>query len=99
MQSRPKKFLRLPRVSERTGLSTSTIYSMMAKGLFPKQVPLGVHSVGWVEEEIDAFNEACVAKRDAVTLKNLKDEPKTDAERGAVARDIVRKVAQSKTDW
>jgi hypothetical protein len=72
---------------------------MMAKGLFPQQVPLGVHSVGWVEEEIDDFNAACVAKRDATTLKNLKSEPKTDAERGAVARDIVRKVAQSKTDW
>jgi prophage regulatory protein len=63
MQSPPKKILRLPQVRERTGLSTSTIYSMMAKGLFPKQVPLGVHSVGWVDEEIDDFNAACVAKR------------------------------------
>ncbi len=59
------KILRLPQVRERTGLSTSTIYSMMAKGLFPKQVPLGVHSVGWVDEEIDNFNAACVTKRDA----------------------------------
>jgi hypothetical protein len=24
---------------------------------------LGVHSVGWVDEEIDDFNAACVAKR------------------------------------
>jgi prophage regulatory protein len=99
MQSRPRKILRLPQVRERTGLSTSTIYSMMAKGLFPKQVPLGVHSVGWVEDEIDDFNAACVASRDAALLEKLNSEPKTDAERGAVARELVRKVAQSKTDW
>jgi hypothetical protein len=72
---------------------------MMAKGLFPKQVQLGVHSVGWVDEEINGFNAARVAKRDAATLENLKGEPKTDAERGAVARELVRKVAQSKTEW
>ena len=99
MQSRSKKILRLPQVRERVGLSTSTIYSMMAKGLFPQQVPLGVHSVGWVEEEIDDFNAACVAKRDATILKNFKNEPKTDDERGAVTRGLIRKVAQSKTEW
>jgi prophage regulatory protein len=99
MQPQPTKILRLPQVRERTGLSTSTIYSMMAKGLFPQQVPLGVHSVGWVEEEVDDFIAARVAKRDATTLKNLKGEPKTDDERGAVAREIVRKVTQSKTEW
>jgi prophage regulatory protein len=65
MQSRSVKIIRLPQVRERTGLSTSTIYSMMAKGLFPKQVQLGVHSVGWVDEEIDDFNAARIAKRDA----------------------------------
>jgi prophage regulatory protein len=65
MQSRPAKIIRLPQVRERTGLSTSTIYSMMAKGLFPKQVQLGAHSVGWVDIEIDDFNAACVARRDA----------------------------------
>jgi hypothetical protein len=73
---------------------------MIAKGLFPQQVPLGVHSVGWIEEEIDDFNAACVAKRDAALLKKIKDKaPVTDDERGAVVRELIRKVAQSKTDW
>jgi prophage regulatory protein len=99
MQSHSSKILRLPQVRERTGLSTSSIYAKIAEGNFPKQVSLGVHSVGWVEAEIDAYIDACVAERDAATLKNLKGEPKTDDERGAVARDIVRKVAQSKTEW
>jgi prophage regulatory protein len=99
MQPQPTKILRLPQVRERTGLSTSTIYALIAEGSFPKQVPLGKHSVGFVESEIDDFITARVAKRDAAILKNLKGEPKTGDERGAVARELVRKVAQSKTDW
>jgi prophage regulatory protein len=97
MQSRSIKILRLPEVRARTGLSTSTIYAKIAEGTFPKQVPLGPHSVGFVESEIDDFNAACIAERDTAVLKNLKGEPQTDAERGAVARELVRKVAQSKT--
>jgi prophage regulatory protein len=99
MQTRPRKILRLAQVRERTGLSTSSIYAKIAAGIFPKQVPLGPHSVGWVEEEIDAHNEACIAARDAATLKNLRGELKTADEHGAVARELVRKVAQSKTEW
>jgi prophage regulatory protein len=99
MQTPPTKILRLPQVRERTGLSTSTIYALIAEGSFPKQVPLGKHSVGFVESEIDDFITARVAKRDAATLKNLKGEPKIDAERGAVARKLIRKVTQAKTDW
>jgi prophage regulatory protein len=99
MQSRPQKILRLPQVRERTGLSTSSVYAKIAEGNFPKQVSLGVHSVGWVEGEIDAYIDACVAERDTATLKNLNREPKTDDERDAVARELVRKVAQSKTEW
>jgi prophage regulatory protein len=83
MQPQPTKILRLPQVRERVGLSTSTIYSMMAKGLFPQQVPLNVHSVGWVEEEIDDFITARIAKRVVAALKNLKDEPKTADEPAA----------------
>jgi prophage regulatory protein len=98
MQPRPTKILRLPQVRERTGLSTSTIYAKIAEGTFPKQVSLGPHSVGFVESEIDAYLAACIAARDAATLKNLK-EPKTDDERGAVAREIIRKVAREKANW
>ncbi len=44
--------LRLPEVMKTTGLSRSSIYAMMDKGLFPKQVALGARAVGWLESEI-----------------------------------------------
>ncbi len=31
---------------------------------FPKPIPLGENSVGYIEEEVDAFLEAQTAKRD-----------------------------------
>ncbi len=47
--------LRLPEVKKRTGLSRSSIYAMINKGQFPKQIPLGDRAVGWLEEEIDGW--------------------------------------------
>ena len=46
------KFLRLPKVTEVTGLSKSTIYARIAEGTFPKQVPIGPRLVVWVESDI-----------------------------------------------
>jgi len=45
--------LRRPAVSARTGLSRSTIYSMMSKCQFPKPIQLGGKAVGWREEDIE----------------------------------------------
>lgn len=53
--------IRLKEVERRTGLKRSTIYDKMAQkssrfdGAFPKQVRLGVSSVGWYESEIEAW--------------------------------------------
>ena len=46
------KLLRLPQVKETTGLSKSSIYSRIAEGTFPKQIPLGPRLVVWVESDI-----------------------------------------------
>lgn len=46
------RILRLPDVKQLTGLSRSTIYAMMKEGSFPKNIPLGVRSVGWKESEV-----------------------------------------------
>ena len=53
-------FLRLPEVRTRTGKSRSTIYAGIAGGTFPKPIKLGPRSVGWIEAEIEAHNQACV---------------------------------------
>ena len=60
-----RKILRLPQVEECTGESRSTIYKRIAEGEFPRPVKLGAKSVGWVEDEIAAYNEARIAARDA----------------------------------
>jgi len=44
--------IRLPEVKKCTGLSRSTIYDLIGKGQFPRQVVLGARAVGWVEEDI-----------------------------------------------
>ena len=47
--------LRLPQVREITGLSKSTIYALIALGLFPSQVKLSVRAVGWPADKIFAW--------------------------------------------
>ncbi len=54
-------FLRLPEVQIRTGKSRSTIYQGVNDGTFPKPIKLGgPRAVGWIEAEIEAYNQACI---------------------------------------
>ena len=58
------RFLRLPEVLARTGLSRSTIYVRLDQGRFPRPVSLGARAVGWVEAEVDDWmRERIVASR------------------------------------
>ena len=49
------RFLRLPEVLARTGLSRSTIYVRLEQGCFPQPVSLGGRAVGWIEAEVDEW--------------------------------------------
>jgi prophage regulatory protein len=49
--------LRLPDVKKYTGLSRSEIYRREGLGQFPKRVPIGARSVGWVSGEVQAWIE------------------------------------------
>lgn len=60
-----QKLVRLPEVIERTSLSRSTIYEMMAQGRFPRPVKLNLRSNGWVESEINDWLDSRVAEREA----------------------------------
>jgi prophage regulatory protein len=55
IDAEPSDTLRLPRVRQRTGLGRSTIYRLMAQGLFPAAVQLGLRAVGWHSADIDAW--------------------------------------------
>ena len=57
--------LKLNEVLKMTGLSRSTIYAYIDKGIFPRQVKLGERSVAWVEEEVIAWIDTRIMVRDA----------------------------------
>ena len=57
-------FLRIPDVQRLTGLPRATIYEMVSKGRFPKQVRLSPRAVGWIEAEILEWQQARIAERD-----------------------------------
>lgn len=57
------RFLRMLDVRNKTGLSKSSIYDLMAQGKFPKTVRLGGRSVAFVEAEVDAWMAERVAAR------------------------------------
>jgi prophage regulatory protein len=60
----PRKLLRRRVVLERTGLSQSALYKMMADSEFPRSVKLGPNTVAWVEQEVQDFIQARIAERD-----------------------------------
>ena len=47
-----KRIMRLSEVIQVTGLSRSTIYSLMRQGLFPKNFRLNLRACGWLESEV-----------------------------------------------
>ena len=61
---KPKeRILRLADVKARTGLSRSTIYLNISKGIFPRHISLGPRCVGWLESEIDNWISTRIQKR------------------------------------
>ena len=56
--------LRITEVEAKTGYKRPTIYRFIKNGLFPKQVPLGLRAVGWVESEVDAWIQSKIDARE-----------------------------------
>lgn len=55
LDNRPPTILRRKQVLARTGYSTSWLYALMAQGLFPKPIKIGLRAVGWLESDIDGY--------------------------------------------
>lgn len=49
------RFLRLPEVKHLTGLSKSSIYTMISENSFPRQIPLGSRTVVWLDSDIQKW--------------------------------------------
>lgn len=59
------KFLRLPVVLDRSGLSRSSCYELIAAGQFPKPVKIGARAIAFAESEFEAWAAARLAEREA----------------------------------
>ena len=70
MNNQEMQFIRLSEVVAMTGVSESTIYDWIKKGLFPRQVKLLGKISAWEKNEVlDWMNEA-IAVRDAAFSQN-----------------------------
>ena len=52
------QILRRRQLEEKLGLSRSSIYQMVADGLFPKPIKLGQRAVGWREDDVENWLSA-----------------------------------------
>jgi prophage regulatory protein len=57
------RILRRSQVENLTGLCRSAIYQQIAAGQFPRSIPLGARSVGWVEAEVVEWLRSRIAAR------------------------------------
>lgn len=62
-QNTRQRIERLPAIIERTGLSRSSIYALIAKDEFAKPVKLSLRAIGFISEEVDEWIAARGAAR------------------------------------
>jgi prophage regulatory protein len=55
------RLIRKPEIKERFGIPNSTLYDAIKAKQFPAPVKLSARSVGWLEEEVNAWLEARIA--------------------------------------
>lgn len=49
------RLMRLPEVTQSTGLSRRTIYRLISRGEFPAQVQISANMVAWYQGQIEAW--------------------------------------------
>lgn len=58
-----ERFLRLPEVLHLCGLSRSSVYDLISREAFPKQISLGGKNVAWAQSEITVWMAERIAER------------------------------------
>ena len=69
------RLMRRPEVLSRVGLSSSTLYELVAAGDFPAPIPIGRKAVAWLESEVDAWIEERIAQRDSRPRRQAGNKP------------------------
>ena len=60
------RVIKIKEVSERTQVSRSQVYSLIAEGKFPKPIKLGGgRSSGWILSEVDQWVDDRITERDS----------------------------------
>jgi prophage regulatory protein len=58
LQTTPPTLQRIKQVIQRTGVSRSMLYSLMARGEFPKPVKISARAVAWDSHAVTAWIES-----------------------------------------
>ena len=66
------RILRLGQVLDVTGLGKTKIYELQSEGNFPMRVQITAHSVGWIEEDVQAWLAERVAISASLLRANLR---------------------------
>ncbi|PHV09935.1 helix-turn-helix transcriptional regulator [Chitinimonas sp. BJB300] len=62
---RHDRFMRLPEVLAKCGFSRTGLYDAMRLRGFPTSIHLGPRNVAWLESEVLAWMQQCIAQRQA----------------------------------
>lgn len=63
--------LRLPEVMRLSGYSRSTLYALIAQGLYPKPVKISERAVAWPSHEVESMIGALVSRRPTLDRRQL----------------------------
>ena len=64
MDQQLHKIVRLADLSQFCGLKRTQIEQLIADGKFPRPVKLSARRKGWIEAELIAWQQRCIAQRD-----------------------------------
>ena len=68
------KIQRLPTVQNELGLSRSSVYLLMSKGLLPKPIQISSRAVAWLSHETDAIIAARITGKSDDEIRELVTE-------------------------
>ena len=83
-----ERLLRRREVEKVTGKPRSSIYDDVVAGTFPAPIKIGAKAVAWLESEVMAWLDACVAERDAEQAK-LTQEHHVAERDGGIAGEVA----------
>jgi len=75
MQENRIKLIKLPQVMQITTLSRATVYRLITKGEFPKQIKLSERASAWIEHEVLDWRDNRINNR-ALSTEKQKFTPK-----------------------